>query len=122
MLNNEQLPLITASTSNYFKLTDKKVSQNSWVLEDGSVIPFANKTSAASLEPKDLEFLANFTKFPKEIFLIGCGKDFIIPNFELRSYINNLGFRLEWMITPSAYHTWNFIIQDYRNVVGLFFL
>lgn len=114
---------IKATGSNYLKLeNDQKIIENSWLLEDGKSIKFDdNCKTAGDLLPKHLDFLTNYP-LSKEILLVACGSKFIIPTFEIRSYIHSLNFKLEWMITPSAVHTWNMLIEDNRSVVGLFFL
>ncbi len=74
------------------------------------------------------KFLSNIENFlflnnylaDKEIFIVGCGRNFIIPESNIKKHIESLGFGLEWTTTNSAYRVFNAVVQDYRTCVALF--
>lgn len=96
--------------------------QGNFILShSGTYYPFEIKTDVLTfLNNKD-----NFTMFKEfsnncEIALIGCGKEFIIPNLDVKEYVKSLGLSLEWSVTSSCFHIFNILAEDERPCVGLF--
>lgn len=124
METKNNLNLITSFGDNFIKVDHaNKIIGNTWLLNNNIAIPLNNivkNSNDLTIEILE-EFFSNYT-LPRDIFLVGCGNKFIIPNFELRAFINKSGFNLEWMITKSAIQTWNILMEDYRDVLALIFL
>ncbi|MFL1780966.1 DUF498-domain-containing protein [Candidatus Hepatincolaceae symbiont of Richtersius coronifer] len=114
--------VITSFEDNKVTLSNNQILTKSFILSDeGLTINLKIETNIEDFlaDTNNYQFLESF-KGKKEIFILGCGKEFIIPFFGIKSYINSLGFKLEWMPTKSAYHTFNLLLEDYRSCFGLF--
>ena len=107
---------IKSYEKNQIVLSNHNVLNSSFALYDNIFINFI-KLDLFNLSTYD--FLNSIAQ-NKEILIVGCGNKFIIPNQEIKKSILSKGLSLEWMTTKNAYHTFNLLIEDYRNVIGLF--
>ncbi len=107
-------------SSNEIVLSNNQVVKGSALLNDeGSFFPLEIKGYIEDFlkEQKNYSFLEMFKN--KEIFIVGCGQNFIIPDLKIRKLIYNMGFKLEWVITPIAIQTFNMILDDNRACFAL---
>ena len=68
------------------------------------------------------EQIAKIISYEPEIIIFGTGKKLIKPNFKKISTIIDLKISFEYMQTTSAVKTYNSLVFDERNVLGLFIL
>ena len=66
--------------------------------------------------------IAKIISYKPEIIIFGTGKKIIKPNFEKISKIIDLKISFEYMQTTSAIKTYNSLVFDDRNVLGLFII
>lgn len=96
--------------------------QGSFILShSGTSYPLEIKTDVTTfLSNKDNFKIFNEFSNKCEIALIGCGKEFVIPNLDVKKYVKSLGLSLEWAVTSSSFHIFNLLVEDERPCVGLF--
>lgn len=123
---NNTFPIITITSfgNNFIKINNShKLDNNTFLFSNGmySIVPEKLNTNNIDIEIiKDYFVKYGSTSLYKDIFLVGCGSKFIIPSQEIRNIVSSYGFSLEWMITKSAIHNWNILLEDSRDVIALF--
>ena len=107
--------LIESYTKNSIKLSDGTELNGNIIIIETNHIQY--KEDNISIE--GLSFLKNINT-NKDILLIGCGEKFTPPSFEIKKYVHELGFKLEWTTTKSAIHIFNIIKEDQRDMIAIF--
>ena len=107
--------LIESYNNKIITLSDKTEISDNIIFINNNIISY--KEDDLSIE--GLKFLEEVSEL-KNILLIGCGDKFIPPSFEIKKYIHNLGFKLEWTTTKSAIHIFNLLQEDQRDFIALF--
>jgi NADH dehydrogenase [ubiquinone] 1 alpha subcomplex assembly factor 3 len=115
MKKNNSPIVIDSYNNDKIILSNKEIITGSFIIDDEGNFSAYNKNNITT---EDLAFLHAFIN-KKEIFLVGCGDKFIIPPPEIKTFVSSLGLKLEWMITKSALHTYNLMIDDYRQFIAL---
>lgn len=101
-------------------LSNNKIIKGSAILDDdGRIFPLSIGDSIENFLEKEenYKFLEMFKN--KEIFLVGCGQNFIIPSIKIRKLVHNWGLKLEWVTTPMALQIFNMLIEDKRGCFAL---
>ncbi|MDR2007553.1 MAG: MTH938/NDUFAF3 family protein [Alphaproteobacteria bacterium] len=112
--------LVQEYSSEEIVLSNKQIIKGSCVLTDsGEVIPIELQESAEEFlsSEHNYKFLENFKN--KEIFLVGCGENFILPSMKIRKLVHESGFKLEWGTTRGALNIFNLLVEDSRDCFAL---
>ncbi len=97
-------------------LSDNSIIKGSFILSDEGEVLSLKTTMDLQLfldNQQNFTFIERFKN--KEILIVGCGHDFLIPSFNVRKYINSFGLKLEWVITQSAMGTFNILRDEDRS-------
>ena len=120
VLNNESVsskyPLINSCYEDGFRVGSYKYS-GPIMISKSTVINW--KISNRKISFLDFDVLTN-KNYNAEFILLGVGKTFDTPYYELKSNFIKKKINLEIMSTFSACRVWNLTIQDDRNVIGFF--
>lgn len=66
--------------------------------------------------------IINTLPFSPDIIVIGCGAKFIIPSLEVKAYFSSKKIGCEWVVSPSAFHIYNILVEERKNIFGLFLI
>ncbi len=107
--------LITGYGNGGFKISGQR--------HDGPVLVFPNRTLAwavTTLADVSMDSLAPVLAAaePVQILILGCGRGFLPPDFDLQERLLAAGIALEWMDTGAACRTYNVLLLDGRDVAA----
>lgn len=123
-LQNTDIVTIDYIAKDYVILSNEKTVTGSFVLAyDGW-----QHSVQVELDGDYQDFLSNVDNFKflqnyqhkADYLIVGYGKQLVIPNYDISKFIANLGYKAEWMITKSAIVTYNYLVEDRRNCIGIF--
>jgi uncharacterized protein len=66
------------------------------------------------------EILKKYNLLHKELLLIGCGDKFIFLNPALNKELKKIAYSIDFMTTINALHIFNLLLEEQRDVVGIF--
>ncbi|MEE3003479.1 MAG: MTH938/NDUFAF3 family protein [Pseudomonadota bacterium] len=115
----------TTSTKNIITSYDSKSITIGECSFSSTFIANVSTTEVLELESIleiNAEQIAKIISYEPEIIIFGTGKKLIKPNFKKISTIIDLKISFEYMQTTSAVKTYNSLVFDERNVLGLFIL
>ncbi len=101
-----------------FNVAENGFLQGNMILAQGHNISFTKPFHANDITEITLEFLKNY-KDKFEYLVIGCGKSFVTPSFEVRKFIKEQGFLLEFVNTRCACHTFNDLVLQGDSVLAI---
>ena len=102
------------------------VLNNNQTIKGSTILSDDGKNFSINLDDSIQNFLNNEDSYRflemfknKEIFLVGCGKNFVIPSIKIRKLVHDFGLKLEWVTTPMALQIFNILIEDKRACFAL---
>ena len=109
--------IITSYNDKSITIGEKTLS--STFIANTSMTEELELNSILDINPMQLEKILSYTP---EIIILGTGKKLIKPNFKKINTIIDHKISFEYMQTSSAIKTYNSLIFDERDVLGLFIL
>lgn len=117
--NKKEIKIIEYSNKEIILSDNQSIKGSTIISDDGRIFPInvGDSTEIFLKNVDNYNFLEMFKN--KEIFLVGCGANFIIPDMKIRKVVSFAGLKLEWLTTPMALQTFNLLIEDKRDCFAL---
>ncbi len=110
--------VITAYDDMGFRIREKRY-EGAILIFGEQIIPWPDVKTAEDITEDSFDIFFKGAQKP-ELILVGCGKEHIMPSFEIKSRFKKEQILLEWMNSRAALSTWPILLADGRHTAGCF--
>lgn len=101
-----------------FSIAENGFSQGNIILAQSHNISFTKPFTANDINLNSLAFLKDYkNKF--DYLVVGCGEGFVNPSFEIKKFIKENNFLLEFVNTRCACHAFNDLVLQGDSVLAV---